>query len=144
MIKARTLAAFILVLAVAGSWAQTTGRVEGRVHGPDGSPVEKAEVTIVSQRTSSIHFDLKTDKDGRFIQVGLAPGQYLVSAKKAGFAPSSKEIRIKIAEETTCEFTLEPVETSHAEGPVRSRPGIPERQQALRRAEIRRGRGRLR
>jgi tetratricopeptide (TPR) repeat protein len=112
MIKGRTLAAFILVLAVAGSWAQTTGRVAGRVHGPDGSPVEKAEVTIVSQRTSSIHYDLKTDKDGRFIQVGLAPGQYLVSAKKAGFAPSSKEIRIKIAEETTCEFTLEPVDTA--------------------------------
>ena len=112
MIKARTLAAFIMALAVAGAWAQTTGRVEGRVHGPDGSPVEKAEVTIVSQRTSSIHFDLKTGKDGRFIQVGLPPGQYLVSVKKTGFAPSSKEIRIKIAEETTCEFTLEPVETS--------------------------------
>ncbi len=38
MIKARTLAAFILVLAVAGSWAQTTGRVEGRVHRPGRKP----------------------------------------------------------------------------------------------------------
>ena len=112
MIKARTLAAFILVLAVAGAWAQTQGRVDGRVHSPDGSPVDKADVTIVSQRTSSVHYELKTDKDGRFIQIGLAPGQYLVSAKKAGFAPSSKEIHIGISEETKCELTLEPVDTS--------------------------------
>src|SRR5512137_1682863 len=112
MVKRLALPLFIIVLAAAGAWAQTQGRVDGRAHGPDGSPVDRAEVSIVSQRTSSVHYELKTDKDGRFVQVGVAPGQYVVSAKKAGFAPASKKIHVGIGEETKVELTLKPVDTN--------------------------------
>ncbi len=111
MVKKFALPLFIILLA-AGARAQTQGRIDGRVQGPDGSPVDRAEISIVSQRTSSIHYELKTDKDGHFVQIGLAPGQYVVSAKKAGFATASKEIHVGIGDETKVELILKPVDTS--------------------------------
>src|SRR5512135_378660 len=109
MVKKLALPLFIILLA-AGAWAQTQGRIEGRVRVPEGGPVDRAEISIVSQRTSSIHYELKTDKDGHFIQVGLAPGQYVVSAKKAGFATASSEIHVGVAEEKKLELVLKPVD----------------------------------
>lgn len=111
MVKKLALTFLVLILAAGGALAQTQGHIDGRVHGPDGNPVDRAEVGIVSQRTSSIHYELKTDKDGRFVQVGLAPGQYVVNAKKAGFAPASKEIHVGVAEEAKVELVLKPVDT---------------------------------
>ncbi len=110
MVKKLALPLFIILLA-AGAWAQTQGRVEGQVRDAKGGPIDKAEVSIVSQRTSSIHYEIKTEKDGRFVQVGLAPGQYVISAKKAGFTSASKEVHVGIAEETTLELVLTPVDT---------------------------------
>ncbi len=106
------LVPLVLMLAGVGAWAQTQGRLRGRVADPAGAPLDKADVSIVSQRSASIQFELKTDRDGRFVQVGLAPGYYRVSAKKEGFAPASQEVHVKIAEETACDLTLKPVDTS--------------------------------
>jgi Flp pilus assembly protein TadD len=108
--KLLLLAPLLLALAGPLAWAQTQGRLKGRVTGPGGDPVDKAEVNIVSQRTASVQYDVKSDKDGRFVQIGLTPGYYRVTAKKDGFAPASKEIHIGIAEETTCELALKPVD----------------------------------
>ncbi|MCU0243690.1 MAG: tetratricopeptide repeat protein [Acidobacteria bacterium] len=94
MISKRS-ALIILVLAIAlaasaPSWAQFQGKITGRVVDPAGNPVEKAEVSIVSQKTSSVRYELKTDKEGRFLQIGLMPGYYLVTVKKSGFVSGSK------------------------------------------------------
>jgi tetratricopeptide (TPR) repeat protein len=104
------LALLVLALLGPGAWAQTQGRLKGRITTPDGLAVDRAEVSIVSQRTASIQYDVRTDKDGRFVQIGLTPGYYRVSVKKDGFAPAAKEIRISIAEETICDLTLKPVD----------------------------------
>jgi tetratricopeptide (TPR) repeat protein len=114
MIRTKTLILVPLVLALSGlaAWAQTKGRLGGRISGPDGSPIEKAEVTIVSQKTTSVQYEIKTDKNGHFIQIGITPGYYRVSVKKAGFAPASREARVRIDEETTCDLTLKPIEES--------------------------------
>lgn len=111
-LRSLVLVPLVLMLAGLGAWAQTQGRLRGRVADPAGTPLDKAEVTIVSQRSAGIQFELKTDKDGRFVQVGLAPGYYRVSAKKEGFAPASQEVHVRIAEETACDLTLKPVEAS--------------------------------
>jgi len=102
-------AALVAVLALLSSglaWSQYQARVIGRVLDPAGNPVEKAEVSVVSQRSSSIRFDLRTDRDGRFVQIGITPGYYLVTVKKAGFAPGTQEIHIGVADEKTIEITL--------------------------------------
>jgi len=97
-------------LAVVAAWAQFQGRISGRVLDPSGNPLEKVEVTIVSQKTATVRHELKTGKDGRFLQVGLMPGYYMLTFKKAGFAPGSKEVKIGVAEEESVEITLKSVE----------------------------------
>lgn len=104
------IVALLLFVSAAASWAQYQGRITGRVLDPSGNPVDKAEVTLVSQRTSAIRYESKTDKEGRFVQVGLMPGYYMLSVKKAGFAPGSKEIKVGIAGEESVEITLKTVE----------------------------------
>ncbi len=99
-------AAGILALALAAG-AQFQGRAEGRVIDTAGAPLEKAEVSIVSQRTSSIHYDLKTGKDGKFIQIGMMPGYYLVTVKKDGFLTRSSEFHVGVAGEAKLEVKME-------------------------------------
>jgi len=102
-------ALIILALALAASvpaWAQFQGKITGRVLDPAGNPVEKAEVSIVSQKTSSVRYELKTDKEGRFLQIGLMPGYYLITVKKAGFVSGSKEAHVGVAAEEVFEIKL--------------------------------------
>jgi 5-hydroxyisourate hydrolase-like protein (transthyretin family) len=106
--------ALLIVLFLSSSavaiLAQYQGRISGHVLDPSGNPVENAEVTIVSQRTSSVRYESKSDKDGRFVQFGLMPGYFMVTVKKAGFAPASREIKVGVAGEETVEITLKVVQ----------------------------------
>jgi len=110
MPKKAPIVALLLFVTTAASWAQFQGRISGRVLDPSGNPVDKADVTLVSQKTATVRYENKTDKEGRFVQVGLMPGYYMLSVKKAGFAPGSKEIKVGIAGEESIEITLKTVE----------------------------------
>lgn len=114
ILKKAPIFALLLFVSTAASWAQYQGRIRGRVLDPSGNPVDKADVMLVSQRTSTIRYDSKTDKEGRFVQVGLMPGYYMLSVKKAGFAPGSKEIKVGIAGEESIEITLKTIDTEEA------------------------------
>jgi Flp pilus assembly protein TadD len=104
--KAVVAIAFFILVSAVSAWAQYQGKIVGRIVDPEGRPVEKAEVSIVSQRSSNLRYDLKTDKDGRFIQVGLMPGYYMVSVKKFGFAPVSTEVHVGVAEQQNADIAL--------------------------------------
>jgi Flp pilus assembly protein TadD len=104
--KTALIVLFLLAAAAVPAWAQFQGKITGRVLDPAGNPVEKAEVNIVSQRTSSVRYDLKTDKEGRFFQIGLMPGYYLITVKKPGYASGSKETHVGVAGEESFEITL--------------------------------------
>jgi Flp pilus assembly protein TadD len=106
MKKTIVFTAGILALALAAG-AQFQGRIEGRVFDTAGTPIEKAEVSIVSQRTSSVHYELSTDKEGKFIQVGLIPGYFLITVKKSGFQSRSSEFRVGVAGDVKLEVKLE-------------------------------------
>lgn len=105
-------AVVMMVLAAGLLAAQYQGKVEVRVVDESGKPLEKAEVSLVSQKSAAIRYDHDTDKDGRFIQVGLMPGNYMINVKKAGFAPVSKEIRVSIAGEEKYEVVLKTAEAA--------------------------------
>ncbi|MCX6568916.1 MAG: tetratricopeptide repeat protein [Candidatus Aminicenantes bacterium] len=107
--KKAAIFALLLFMSTAASWAQYQSRITGRVLDPAGNPVDKADVTLVSQRTATIRYESKTDKDGRFVQVGLMPGYYMLTVKKAGFAPGSKEIKVGVADEASVEIALKTV-----------------------------------
>ncbi len=87
--------------------AQFQGRLEGRVIDASGSPLEKVQVSIVSVRTSTMHYESMTDEEGKFFQVGLLPGYYQITFTKSGFMPKSTEVRVRIAEVTKIEVKLD-------------------------------------
>lgn len=106
-------ACLVLVAALACSLgASITGKVEGLVTDGTGAPLEKVAVSIVSQVSATIKFELKTDGSGRFVQIGIYPGYYMISFKKEGFAPVSKEIHVAIEDSTKLEVKLEKAEAA--------------------------------
>ncbi len=62
------------------------------------APIEGVKVTITSMEYSTIRFNLKTNKDGSFIQMGLHPGYYQIKFEKEGYIPGVAEIKVSIAE----------------------------------------------
>jgi tetratricopeptide (TPR) repeat protein len=99
--------AILLGLTVsAAAWAQVQGKLMGVVKDSQGNPVEKAVVTVVSTKTSA-SYELSTNKEGRFLQIGIQPGYFQVSVKKDGYLPKSMEVRVSLAGETDIEIRLD-------------------------------------
>jgi tetratricopeptide (TPR) repeat protein len=80
-------AAGLVVLAVALAFATTaaaqTGMVKGKVTDASGAPVEGATVSIVQKGAKSGR-TVKTNKKGEFVQLGIFPGEYIITAEKEG------------------------------------------------------------
>jgi tetratricopeptide (TPR) repeat protein len=89
--------AAVLTLALGSpALAQSTGMVRGVVKDAAGKPVEGAKVSIDAE-ASNRHFDTKSDKKGEFLQIGLAPGAYKVSAEKDKVASPAVPVTVRIA-----------------------------------------------
>ena len=78
LVACAALFALSLTLPAAG---QSTGMVRGSVKDPTGKPVEGAKISIDADANNR-HFETKSDKKGEFVQIGLPPGTYKVSAEK--------------------------------------------------------------
>ena len=81
--RSLAICAFVLGLAAiaAPGYAQT-GQVKGKVVDASGKPVEGASVTIEGSDSGGRKFTVKTNKNGEYIQIGLQPGQYKITATK--------------------------------------------------------------
>ena len=86
------LFALSLTLPVA---AQSTGMVRGSVKDPSGKPVEGAKISIDADANNR-HFETKSDKKGEFVQIGLPPGAYKVSAEKDKVAAAPIPVQVRI------------------------------------------------
>lgn len=107
MFKKLLLAAAIVLAFSTAALSQVQGKLMGVVRDAQGNPVEKASVHIVSTRTTSVSYELTTNKEGRFLQVGIQPGYFQVTVKKDGFMPRTFEARVSLAGETNLEFKLD-------------------------------------
>jgi len=86
----------VLTLAVAlPAVAQSTGMIRGVVKDATGKPVEGAKVNIDADANNR-HFDTKSDKKGEFIQIGLPPGQYKVSAEKDKMVSPPANVAVRV------------------------------------------------
>jgi tetratricopeptide (TPR) repeat protein len=84
MRRARSiLSACMLVLAVATvALAQDIGRVNGEIRDKDGNPYP--DVTVVMKNTESGQaYTDKTDKNGKFVQLGMKAGIYVITSTNA-------------------------------------------------------------
>jgi len=69
-----------LAIVSAPAFAQS-GQIKGKVVDQQGNPVDGAKVTLYNQSTNRT-LETKTNKKGEYIQVGLAPAKYKVTASK--------------------------------------------------------------
>lgn len=73
-----------LVLVLAGAAAaQNTGHMMGTVEDADGKPYPDVVVELRHEDTNQ-KFTTKTDKGGKFVQVGLPPGIYTITMTAKG------------------------------------------------------------
>ncbi len=92
------LAVVLGLVAAAPAWAQTGG-LKGKVVDAENKPVDGATITLVQVDTNS-KFTLKSKK-GEFMQIGLQPGNYTVTAEKDGLKQSSNiRVGLDIADVT--------------------------------------------
>jgi tetratricopeptide (TPR) repeat protein len=83
-----------------------SGQVKGKVVDAKGQPVEGAKITIVNVETSGRKLETKTNKKGEYIQIGLQPGKYTITADKDGLSQSHDvQVHLDMAE---INFTLAP------------------------------------
>jgi Tfp pilus assembly protein PilF len=109
VIGRRSLEICVLVLGMAvlaaPSFAQT-GAVKGKVVDAKNQAVEGAKVTIAAAGGMNRKYETKTNKKGEYIQIGLSPGPYEITAEKDGLAQTFPvQVRIDTHE---VNFTLKP------------------------------------
>jgi tetratricopeptide (TPR) repeat protein len=100
------LLAFAAVAALAialPAFAQSTGLVKGVVKDEKGQPVDGAKITIEFQDGVNRKFEGKSDKKGEFLQIGLPPGGYKITAEKDKLS-AAQLVRVRIGQ--TAETSL--------------------------------------
>jgi len=105
----RGVLVFVASIAVAApAIAQSTGMVKGKVVDASSQPVEGAKVVIEFAEGVNRKNETKTNKKGEFIQIGLFPGQYRVTASKDGVGSQTFEARVRIGQAAEINFQLSP------------------------------------
>lgn len=83
-----------------------TGALQGKVTDLAGKPLEKAAVVIEFTDGINRKYEVKTNKKGEFIQIGLAPGGYKVTASFEGLGEQSFPVRVRLGDPVKLEFKL--------------------------------------
>jgi tetratricopeptide (TPR) repeat protein len=111
LIRRMTLTAVLITIALwAAPAAAQTGQVKGKVVDAKNQPIEGAQVTIEMAEGMNRKYEVKTNRRGEFIQIGLQPGQYKITAAKDGMSQSfPQRIGLDMAE---VNFTLKPGSTA--------------------------------
>jgi len=78
MFRKVALPALGVVFCALAGFAQTTSSVSGEVKGPDGAPLKGAVIKIDREDIKG-HYEVKTDKKGRYYYGGLPLGVYKIT-----------------------------------------------------------------
>ena len=103
-----------LVMALGVAWvvgaapasAQSTGMVKGKVVDSANQIVEGATVILETKDSGARRFKVTTNKKGEYIQIGLQPGAWTVTASKDGVGEAKADIRISLGSSEQIDLTL--------------------------------------
>src|SRR5574340_1581257 len=89
--------------------AAQSASVHGQVSDRDGKPWPGVAVQIKSQNGQT--FNLKTDKDGKYSQIGLAPGVYTFTLNETsgGLSNFSEQHQIQGEQENEVDFNFKQI-----------------------------------
>lgn len=80
------LGTWMLVAMLAASvFAQSTGRIDGLILDKDGNPWPDQTVTMKNNDTGAT-YTVKTDKNGKFVQLGMRAGLYIISLPSINYS----------------------------------------------------------
>ena len=102
------VAALVAVAWASPGQAQSTGMVKGKVVDSQNKPIENAKVTIEFREGITRKHEVTTNKKGEFIQIGLPPGGYKVTAEKEKLGMQSFDVRVRLGETAEVNFVLAP------------------------------------
>lgn len=101
-------------------YSEQTLRVSGIVTIQDGTPVDGAEVILISEMTDTIECTTETDENGLYTVYPVTSGEYILQVTKEGFEETQERIcvseqdvqwNILLASEDTAEETYEETDT---------------------------------
>jgi Tfp pilus assembly protein PilF len=99
------LVAAFFVAAAPAALAQT-GMLKGKVIDPEGKPVVGAQIVIEFAEGVARKFEVKSDRRGEFIQIGLQPGNYKVTATVEKLGTVSQPTRVSLGKTAEVEFNF--------------------------------------
>ena len=108
----RVLAFVGLCLISIFSFAQDlgTGALTGNVVDPQGAVVHNAQVVAENAATGTRR-STSTNASGAFFLNGLVPGDYLLQVSSAGFAASSRKVRVSVGQQSDLHIPLKVLQT---------------------------------
>jgi tetratricopeptide (TPR) repeat protein len=106
-------AVFAAAITLAAPAQAQTGGLRGKVTDAEGKAVEGAAVHIESKGMSR-KLDVKTNKKGEYVQIGLYPGDYTVTAEK-GDLKASSDTRVGLGDPTVVDIQLRPAQGQAAD-----------------------------
>lgn len=86
--------------------AQSTGMIKGKVVDSANKIVEGATVILETKDSGARRFKVTTNKKGEYIQIGLQPGAWTVTASKEGIGEDKAEVRITLGATEQVDMTL--------------------------------------
>jgi len=96
----------VLSAGAAPAFAQSTGMVKGKVVDSANQIVEGATVILETKDSGARRFKVTTNKKGEYIQIGLQPGNWTVTASKEGVGEDKREVRISLGAAEQIDLTL--------------------------------------
>jgi hypothetical protein len=101
----RLILALMLPAACLSIQAEQTGRISGKVLNKEGKPIPGAKVNL--KRTDrNWSKDLLPDKSGAYLQVGLEPKEFNLTASAEGYVDYKESIKIPLGDVLIKNITL--------------------------------------
>ncbi|HXG87120.1 MAG TPA: tetratricopeptide repeat protein [Vicinamibacterales bacterium] len=100
--------AVALVIGVTPDALAQTGMLKGKVVDGEGKPLQGVLVAIEFADGVTRKFDVKTDRRGEFIQIGLAPGNYKVTATHEKLGAMAQPARVRLGATAEANFKMVP------------------------------------
>ncbi len=113
---ARPALAFLLVLTIVNTWAQsgTSSALAGSVLDPSGAVIPNAEVKATDVNTGSVR-DFQTNPEGRYLFSQVNPGNYRIEVHAEGFGLGrSQPTIVSVGQTALVNFTLSPAAASQS------------------------------
>ena len=100
--------ALALIAGLAPATFAQTGMLKGKVVDAEGKPVQGAQVAIEFADGVTRKFDVKTDRRGEFIQIGLQPGNYKITATVEKLGTQTQNTRVSLGKTAEVNFAFVP------------------------------------